>query len=713
MGITLLFVLIGIGIWFEVKDDRYRDMAYSSIIIDNYFGLSFQQRDISLRILGNRMLEIEGPERDSIRFSLIAEALNNYRDMLAIGLADTTGQIITFTGDSTSQNLHNLTDSSRSRRSFLAAKSAQQLLIGEAYYFERVNDWIVPIRVPLRDNEGNLLALNTAAVSIDSLIKQIKSFGFDNRYHFQVVNGTYNITQFYSPLNKNLYGSIVGKSAEIYENVEVWKEENAYEYFSAFNKISQKPVLGVRPSNRSQDAGHYMIINVEKSILGAAFQTYLTWLLIIYFSLLGIVIVLFLYLRGQEKKFNRSIEEERDYSNFIIKGSPVLIVGINLKGVTTFMNPKVTEITGYSESELLGRNWWKIMYPSDQFHQVEKLLEEFEKGDISNYLMTLITKDQSKRTISWNSQKILDRKGEIREIIGFGNDVTELNIAQSKVAEYTENLEKLVDDRTVELMEANRGLLEGKYKLEEKQSELQKTLKYLRETQKTLIQSEKMASLGILSAGIGHEINNPLNFIKGGIHGIETLFTENLNPSKDELKVFVDIINQGVDRANNIVKSLSHFSRSGHSMEENCFLPEIVDNCLIILNNKIKKRIEVLKRYEENLPSIKGSEGKLHQAVLNILSNSIQAIKGEGNIRVDIHKDNNWLVTSILDDGEGISAENLKNIHDPFFTTKPPGEGTGLGLAITYTILEEHNGKIIVNSELKKGTEVLIKLPIN
>jgi len=236
--------------------------------------------------------------------------------------------------------------------------------------------------------------------------------------------------------------------------------------------------------------------------------------------------------------------------------------------------------------------------------------------------------------------------------------------------------------------------------LSQKNQQLQKIIKDLQSTSQKLIHSEKMASLGVMSAGVAHEINNPLNFIKGGIQ----MLSRQLENS-EEAKPFIQAVDEGVNRASSIVNSLGHFSRESVNRNEECDIHTIIDNCLVMIQHKLKYRIDVNKKYCDARPlKIIGNEGQLHQAVLNMLSNAEQAITEKGTITIETCTISENLKLSIADSGTGISPENLSKIGDPFFTTKSAGQGTGLGLSIAYKIIEEHSGVIDVTSEFSKGT---------
>jgi len=260
------------------------------------------------------------------------------------------------------------------------------------------------------------------------------------------------------------------------------------------------------------------------------------------------------------------------------------------------------------------------------------------------------------------------------------------------------------------LNKKNQNLILKNEIINTQNTELKCTMKNLKEAQAKLIEADKMASLGILTAGIAHEINNPLNYIMGAYFGLENHFKGQKLENDETIKILMDSIKEGIDRTANIVQGLSNFSRQNDKFDEDCNLNEIIDNCLSILQYHIKSKTEIIKNYSKVI-ICKGNVGKLHQLFLNIICNSVQAISKNGLINIYMEKRKNNIEITIKDNGCGISEKDLHKITTPFYTTKEPGVGTGLGLSISYNIIKEHKGNIEFNSIVNIGTTVVIALP--
>jgi signal transduction histidine kinase len=287
-----------------------------------------------------------------------------------------------------------------------------------------------------------------------------------------------------------------------------------------------------------------------------------------------------------------------------------------------------------------------------------------------------------------------------------------LKFMAAELYNHTHNLEALVKEKTQSLENTNNELYNKNEIIHNQNQELQSTLQHLKDTQAQLLQSEKMASLGILISGVAHEINNPLNYIMGASIGLENYFEEYESLDKQTTDFLLESIKIGIDRTVGIIKGLNQFSRNSDTMDEDCDIHSIIENCILMLHNKMKHSGILTKNYTANTILVKGNISMLHQVFINVLNNALYAINDSGNIVLTTSKNKSNIEIEISDTGCGIEKENLPQITDPFFTTKPPGEGTGLGLSITYSIIKEHNGSMSFDSELGKGTKVTIVLPI-
>lgn len=230
-------------------------------------------------------------------------------------------------------------------------------------------------------------------------------------------------------------------------------------------------------------------------------------------------------------------------------------------------------------------------------------------------------------------------------------------------------------------------------------------------------QSEKIATIGMLAAGVAHEINNPLAAVAGFAEGIKRRLPriqENIDQEMAaDLEEYTDIILKECLRCQDIVRTLLTFSRSSSAFSP-VSLSRVVNDTLRLLQNQLKQhsKISLQVESEPNLPMVFGEESQLKQVVLNLMTNAMHAITGEGQILIRIYTGPNRRVfLEIRDTGCGIPAENMDKLFEPFFTTKPVGRGIGIGLSTCYTIVQEHNGTIGVQSEPGKGTSFVVNLP--
>ena len=279
--------------------------------------------------------------------------------------------------------------------------------------------------------------------------------------------------------------------------------------------------------------------------------------------------------------------------------------------------------------------------------------------------------------------------------------------------------------------------------------ELSSAYRELKASQAHLVQSEKMASLGQMVAGVAHEINTPLGYVRNNVDlflerqreqsGMLAAYRQLLElmdaPQTDEAllmsllgevrelggqigddpveeteALFADTF-YGIDQISELVSGLKNFSRVDQAMADNVNINDCIDTTLKIAHNALKHKVTVIKQYGE-LPPVRCMPSKLNQVFLNLVTNAAQAIETEGKLLLKTYTEDGHLHVVVEDTGKGIPDDVLPRIFDPFFTTKPVGHGTGLGLAISYQIIKEHGGIIRVASKAGVGTRFVIRLPL-
>jgi signal transduction histidine kinase len=316
------------------------------------------------------------------------------------------------------------------------------------------------------------------------------------------------------------------------------------------------------------------------------------------------------------------------------------------------------------------------------------------------------------------------------------HEETLMTIVANQAASAIQNarLYRAVEERRQELAQANDRLKELNETLEDRvrarTSELEEANRELRDTQAQLVQSSKMAALGLLAAGIAHEINTPMGTIQSNtdverraISNIRDVLEDAAVPEKlhddprlNRALLIFDQVNRGTleaaKRVTKVVHSLSNFARLDQAELEWADLHEGLDSTLTLINHLLNDRIEVVKIYAE-LPKVHCYANQINQVFANLLTNAAQAIQGTGTITITTRQDGPCAVIEVADSGQGIKPEHLERIFDPGFTTKGVGVGVALGLSTTYRIVENHRGSINVWSEPGKGAIFTIRLPIS
>jgi len=398
------------------------------------------------------------------------------------------------------------------------------------------------------------------------------------------------------------------------------------------------------------------------------------------------------------------------------------------KGVFKFVNSGIAKFTGYTTDELLNMNMMEIIHP-DSHEEIWKLYtQKSPKDEVrSTYQFWSITKGGEKIPIEI-STGVTEFDGK-KALVCYARNISEKVRAEEQMRNTSQNLEKMVEERT---------------------AELKKTLDDLQNTQSQLVQSEKMASIGQLAAGVAHEINNPVGYVKSNLgtineyrqdlmkllrqyQNLEAIFEKkkmttrsrtlreafnNIRGVKDEIDLMYIIDDhknvieeslEGMERVTKIVADLKDFAHMDKAKLEYSDINKGIESTLNIVWNELKYKAKVIKELGD-IPLVKCYPQRLNQVFMNILVNAAHAIDDKGEIRVNTMADNGHVEIRISDTGCGIAPEVIPKIYDPFFTTKDVGKGTGLGLNVAYNIIEKHRGSIDVESQVGKGTTFKIRL---
>jgi len=419
----------------------------------------------------------------------------------------------------------------------------------------------------------------------------------------------------------------------------------------------------------------------------------------------------------------------------IIDGDPVPTFVINAEHTVTHWNRACAAVTGVQAREVVGTNrQWAAFYPAERpvmadlivSNAVESRYEalygkRFRRSAVidgafegENFFPAF---GNTGRWLYFTAAPLRDCHGAIIGAIETLQDVTARREAEARLRQHQLELEDLVETRTAQLQQANQQLL----------------------------QSEKLASIGQLAAGVAHEINNPIGYVHSNIGALEGYIDDlfamldlyqraerssafpDLSAALKEKREAIDLdflredipmlmreSREGINRVKKIVQDLKDFSHVDRSNEwQWASVHAGIESTLNVVRNEVKYKADVVKEFGD-LPDIQCLPSQLNQVFVNLLVNSAHAMgeqRGQITIRTGNKGDSVWLEFS--DTGSGIPEEIQNRIFDPFFTTKPVGKGTGLGLSLSYGIIQRHNGSITVRSRPGEGTVFRIVLPVS
>ena len=365
----------------------------------------------------------------------------------------------------------------------------------------------------------------------------------------------------------------------------------------------------------------------------------------------------------QKKSEEALIASEVNYRRLFESSKDGILIINAVTGLITDVNPYLVDLLGFAPKEFIGKALWEIGAFKDIVANIERFQELLEKKYVSYEDLPLETIDGRQISVEFVSNVYeVDHRRVIQCNI---RNITERNQAEKEKKE-----------------------LEDKAQV-----------------------ASRLAAIGEMAAGVAHEINNPLT----GVLGFSQMLLEKENVPED-IKADLKLIADGSQRVADIVKRLLTFARQTKPIRALANINELIDNTLKLREYVLKtSNIEVITRFDKELPLSVVDPGQMQQVFLNLIVNAEQAMtkaNGKGTLTITTEKNGNFICISFLDDGPGITRENLKHLFEPFFTTKEPGEGTGLGLSLSRSIVLEHGGRIHVESKSGHGANFIVEIPI-
>ncbi|WP_210396516.1 ATP-binding protein [Motiliproteus sediminis] len=409
---------------------------------------------------------------------------------------------------------------------------------------------------------------------------------------------------------------------------------------------------------------------------------------------------------GELQQANDQLQQSNWQLQRAIDQSPASVTIFSVDGRVEYTNPAFTQITGFSAAEAQEAFDCHL----HQQQPLSEIMRGYVDGRTTEDRVYVEVENRRKDGRTYWLGVILspvrNSDGEITHFLSSGTDISARKQAQAA--------------------------------LQRKTIEQQETIAKLEEAHNQLLQSEKMASIGQLAAGVAHEINNPIGYVNSNlgslrhyisdlyqlIEGYRGVLTDSQREALAELerKIDFDFVRddlasliaeneQGLERVKQIIKDLKDFSHVDRAEWVRGDLLKGLDSTLNVVWNELKYKAEVVKEYTR-LPQIECMPSQLNQVFMNLLVNAAHAIEGQGVITIRTGIDGERVWVEVADTGKGIPAEYLPRLFEPFFTTKPVGKGTGLGLSVSYGIVAKHHGEITVDSVVGEGTRFRVWLPI-
>ena len=394
---------------------------------------------------------------------------------------------------------------------------------------------------------------------------------------------------------------------------------------------------------------------------------------------------------------NDALEESQQFIFSVLTSMSDLLVVCDRHGMIEEVNQALVNFTGKREDELKGARFISLFAEPDSCAAAERVIARLVAEPAHDLELQLRTRDGGATPVAFNFTARLSGAGKLLGAVITGRPVGELRRAYHALRQAHDEL---------------------------------------KHTQQQLLQSEKMASLGRLVAGVAHELNNPISFLLGNVHAMLRYTTrikqyleavhagashESLATLREELRIdhilkdlapLLDGAIEGAERTRDIVDGLKRFSATDRNENVKFNLSEIIERSVHWVTRATPAKFRVDKDLPIDLP-VMGSPGQMQQVIINLIQNAADATDHQIDpiLEVSAREENGDIIVLFRDNGSGIAAEALDKMFDPFYTTKPVGKGTGLGLSISYGIIERHGGKLSASNLPQGGAEFMLRLP--
>ena len=396
------------------------------------------------------------------------------------------------------------------------------------------------------------------------------------------------------------------------------------------------------------------------------------------------------------------LEEARAYSEALLNSMIDGLGVLDLEGKVIDVNEPLLQMVGLKKEEFVGLPLIQVLGPVVEPAEIEKVsasIGQLMAGAPAGFIEMVIThKDGTRITISIGPSVVKDAQGKPVMLFAVMRDITE-----------RKRMEQEIQDKNEQLNAQNEELRATEEELRASNEELQAANEELTETQEQLIRSERLAAIGQLAGGVGHELRNPLGAIKNAVYYVKGKLTKSdLAEKEPRVLEFLDIVDDEVNISNKIITDLLGFSRVGKPSVTPTPVKRVIEDALARVS--IPENVALKENLGPDSKEVAVDAGQIQQVLDNVITNAVQAMPEGGKLTISTRERKDFLELDVTDTGSGMSDENKGKIFDPLFTTR--AKGIGLGLAVSKSIIDRHGGQIEARSAVGKGTTFTIRLPL-